>query len=323
VSLADLPDPNSSLVVGSVTTTMGTVIMGNGSGDAAVGVDIGTLDSGGGSAAIAFDVLVNEPFPPGILTIANQGQVSGSNFAPVMTDDPSTVAAHDATLTQVANTQLDICERDLGQCGSDLFTCEAAKSEITADLVIANAALGQTGALLNQCTVNESQCQTALSGAQTSLTQCTATRDQCQASLSQSQSLLVQCSADLFQAGGTLAACNTNLTQAGVALTESAAALDQCSSSLQESVANLASTTAELGTTEAALASMTQERDAAEVKISEQDAKIRSLQARLDTCEGHPPNLACQADLSGDGMVNFKDLGLFKSVFFKKCEPTP
>ena len=54
-----------------------------------------------------------------------------------------------------------------------------------------------------------------------------------------------------------------------------------------------------------------------------QEATIRSLQARLDVCEGRPPNLACKADLSGDGVVNFRDLGLFKSVFFKKCEPTP
>ena len=68
---------------------------------------------------------------------------------------------------------------------------------------------------------------------------------------------------------------------------------------------------------------MRQERDAAEARNSELNAEVRCLRTRLDTCEGHPPNLACQADLSGDGMVNFKDLGLFKSVFFKKCEPTP
>ena len=124
------------------------------------------------------------------------------------------------------------CEVDLGQCGSDLFTCEAAKSECIADLVVVNAAWGQTGTLLDQCTVNEKQCQTAL-------------------------------------------------------------------------------------------ALVTQERDAAEAKISRLDAEVQFLRTRLDACEGHPPNLACQADLSGDGIVNFKDLGLFKSVFFKKCEPTP
>jgi len=124
------------------------------------------------------------------------------------------------------------CEVDLGQCGSDLFTCEAAKSECIADLIVVNAAWGQTGTLLDQCTVNEKHCQ-------------------------------------------------------------------------------------------AALALVTQERDAAEAKISRLNEEVQFLRTRLDMCEGHPPNLACQADLSGDGIVNFKDLGLFKSVFFKKCEPTP
>jgi len=124
------------------------------------------------------------------------------------------------------------CEVDLGQCGSDLFTCEAAKSEGIADLIVVNAAWGQTGTLLDHCTVNEKQCQTAL-------------------------------------------------------------------------------------------ALVTQERDAAEAKISRLDAEVQLLRTRLDACEGHPPSLECRADLSGDGIVNFKDLGLFKSVFFKKCEPTP
>ena len=32
---------------------------------------------------------------------------------------------------------------------------------------------------------------------------------------------------------------------------------------------------------------------------------------------------ACKADLTADGVVNFADLALLKSVFFKKCEPTP
>jgi uncharacterized repeat protein (TIGR01451 family) len=43
VLLRDTPDFNSSLVVGSVTATQGTVLMGNASGDASVEVDVGTL----------------------------------------------------------------------------------------------------------------------------------------------------------------------------------------------------------------------------------------------------------------------------------------
>jgi hypothetical protein len=32
-------------------------------------------------------------------------------------------------------------------------------------------------------------------------------------------------------------------------------------------------------------------------------------------------SLACRADLSQDGAVNFKDLALLKSVFFQSCQP--
>ncbi len=123
VSLSDLPDPSSSLVPGSVRASQGSVVVGNGPGDASVQVDIGTLTAGGGSAEIAFEVLVDDPFPSGILTIGNQGRVSGRDFDPVVTDDPSTAALRDPTLTQIANTELDVCARDLGQCEGDLAQC--------------------------------------------------------------------------------------------------------------------------------------------------------------------------------------------------------
>jgi hypothetical protein len=90
--------------------------MGNASGDASVEVDVGTLAAEGGNATITFEVLVNDPFPPEILTIANQGEVTGSNFDPILTDDPSTPGLRDPTITEVANTDLDICERELQEC---------------------------------------------------------------------------------------------------------------------------------------------------------------------------------------------------------------
>ena len=79
-------------------------------------VDIGPLSQGGGSAEVTFDVLVNDPFPPGILIIANQGEIFGNNFDPVPTDDPNTPVFPDPTMTEVANTELDICERELLEC---------------------------------------------------------------------------------------------------------------------------------------------------------------------------------------------------------------
>ena len=120
---------------------------------------------------------------------------------------------------------------------------------------------------------------------------------------------LGQCGSDLFNCEATKSECTAHLVVANAALGQAGALLDQCT--VNESQC------------QTSLALVTQERDAAEARIIELNATNRSLQARLDTCEGHPPNLACQADLSGDGIVNFRDLGLFKSVFFKKCEPTP
>jgi len=104
----------------------------------------------------------------------------------------------------------------------------------------------------------------------------------------------------------------------------------ECSLKLLQSNADLRICRASLTATEAALATALRERDAAAAErdralgtVADLQQQLRQLQALLDTCEGHPPNLACRADLSADGIVNFKDLALFKSVFFKKCEPTP
>ncbi|MBM4463362.1 MAG: hypothetical protein FJ012_08510, partial [Chloroflexi bacterium] len=101
VTFSDTPDANTTLVVGSVATTQGTVTSGNNSGDTTVGVNIGTLTRGGGSVAIAFMVTINSPFPPGVSQVANQGMVSGTNFITEPTDDPDTVADDDPTVTLV------------------------------------------------------------------------------------------------------------------------------------------------------------------------------------------------------------------------------
>jgi uncharacterized repeat protein (TIGR01451 family) len=130
IVFTDTPDPNSSLVVGSVETTQGAVQIGNSPSDSSVEVAIGTLGDSGGSAEVSFRVLVTDPFPLGILTIANQGDVSGTNFDPTLTNDPSTLAYLDPTIFEVANTALDVCERELASCLEDpTFEDEDADGE--------------------------------------------------------------------------------------------------------------------------------------------------------------------------------------------------
>src|SRR5205085_8290535 len=62
-------------------------------------VNIGTLRAGD-SVQITFSVTVNTPYSGGA-NVSNQGTVSGSNFANVLTDDPDTATPNDATLTPI------------------------------------------------------------------------------------------------------------------------------------------------------------------------------------------------------------------------------
>jgi uncharacterized repeat protein (TIGR01451 family) len=134
VVLSDTPDSNSSLIAGSVTTSQGDVVSGNGVGDTSVEVDLGTIPAETASTQVVFEVLVNDPFPPGILMIANQGELRGDNIGIVLTDDPSTLTFPEPTITEVANTELDICERDLAQCTQDLTDVDADLMQCQDDL---------------------------------------------------------------------------------------------------------------------------------------------------------------------------------------------
>ncbi len=98
----DTPDANTLLVSGSVTTTQGTVTLGNGGGDTAVSVAVGTLAGGGGEVTVVFNVQIVDPLPQGVTTVHNQGIASGDNFPDVPTDDPSTPAAGDPTADTVS-----------------------------------------------------------------------------------------------------------------------------------------------------------------------------------------------------------------------------
>ena len=100
-SLSDAVDPNSSLVVGSVQTSAGTVTSGNAPGDASVAVDIGTIPGQGAAVTIRFAVLVSDPLAPGVTQISNQAVISCHELPPQASDDPDTATPGDATITIV------------------------------------------------------------------------------------------------------------------------------------------------------------------------------------------------------------------------------
>jgi hypothetical protein len=63
-------------------------------------LNIGTLPAGEG-VTITFNVTVDDPFTGASPQVSNQGTVSGSNFADVLTDDPTVGGAADPTVTPI------------------------------------------------------------------------------------------------------------------------------------------------------------------------------------------------------------------------------
>ncbi len=102
VVLQDPAVANAALVVGFVTPSQGTVVHGNNSGDTAVEVNVGNIPANGGTATVTFDVVIADPLPDGITRISNQATISGTNLSEsVVTDDPSTPAQNDPTVTPI------------------------------------------------------------------------------------------------------------------------------------------------------------------------------------------------------------------------------
>lgn len=100
VSFFDVPDVNTRLIVGSVTTSSGSVVIGNNAGHVNVAVTIGNLPTGD-SVKIYFEVTVNNGVLPATTTISNQGTVMGSNFSNVLTSDMDTSRYFQPTITDL------------------------------------------------------------------------------------------------------------------------------------------------------------------------------------------------------------------------------
>ena len=98
VRFSDIPDINTRLVVGTVTTTQGSVLKGNLPGEDSVEVDLGDIPVGN-NAVITFDVTINNPLWVSIIT--NQGLIEGTNILSTLSDDPGTAQLDDPTATPI------------------------------------------------------------------------------------------------------------------------------------------------------------------------------------------------------------------------------
>ncbi len=102
VFLSDTPDLNTTLIVGSVRASVGTVQTGNSVGDSSVGILIDRIPRAGGIATVSFDVAIKESLPSSVVSISNQALVNVPGVGSTGSDDPDTPALGDATKTAIA-----------------------------------------------------------------------------------------------------------------------------------------------------------------------------------------------------------------------------
>jgi uncharacterized repeat protein (TIGR01451 family) len=104
VVFVDTPDPNTTLVPGSVSTTQGSVTTGNTAGDSSVGVNVGNI-SPGNSVSIVFRVTIHDLLAAGVTQISNQGfvQIPG---ATIPTQDPGVPIPGGPTVTPITTKPL-------------------------------------------------------------------------------------------------------------------------------------------------------------------------------------------------------------------------
>ena len=124
--LTDTPDPQTKLVVGSVVTSKGLVLVGNGAGDTVVEVEIGDIAPNGAERIqIIFDVVISPQITlPLVRNQAVVTTISGQNEPPEEhpSDDPSTPKIDDETITEVfAPTAEEEIDEPIGSAIRRLF----------------------------------------------------------------------------------------------------------------------------------------------------------------------------------------------------------
>ena len=111
--LIDTPDVNTTLVTGSVFTSKGSVLEGNTPGDTRLQVCFGTMSPGDEVEIICF-VAINDPLPPSLTEVVNQGWVISNELPPQPTDNPETPEEDDPTVTPlIYEPILEVYKRDI------------------------------------------------------------------------------------------------------------------------------------------------------------------------------------------------------------------
>ena len=126
-SFTDTPDPSTTLIAGSVTSSAGQVILGNGGGDSSVEVSVGVV-SPGATVTITFDVTLDSLPSTGF--VRNQGTTTSTELPDEPTDDPDTPGNDDPTDTPVAG-DFQSSTRPKRICWSSTRTATASPDRAT------------------------------------------------------------------------------------------------------------------------------------------------------------------------------------------------
>lgn len=93
-----VPDKNSTYVVGSATTTSGSIMQGMFPGDTKVMVDLADI-APAQRIYITYRVIIKKSLPPRVMALATQASLTADNLVTQWSDDPTTAAANDQTQT--------------------------------------------------------------------------------------------------------------------------------------------------------------------------------------------------------------------------------
>jgi len=108
-------------------------------------LSIGTLPAGE-NVTITFNVTVNDPFAGAMAQVANQGTVSGTNFADVLTDDPDVGGAADPTVTPIdlPDVTVTVSPTSVSEDGPTNLVYTFTRDGSTANALTVNFSVGGT-----------------------------------------------------------------------------------------------------------------------------------------------------------------------------------
>jgi len=108
-------------------------------------LNIGTLPAGE-SVTITFNVTVDDPFTGALPQVSNQGTVSGTNFADVLTDDPTVGGTADPTVTPIDLPQvtLAVSPASVLEDGATNLVYTFTRTGSTANTMTVNFSVGGT-----------------------------------------------------------------------------------------------------------------------------------------------------------------------------------